>query len=188
MDSTTFGPASVWRGVLGLSCFFALLSSASRAAALEIELSFSSQFAARQAAVAAMRRAADIWESWLSDPVTVAMEVSEFSDPERIGVLAGALPTYDFIDYGYEEVRNALIADATTADDHTAVAHLPAGPNVALRFWDLDQEPVTLEGDDWINQYLSLTRATAKALGLPHGSQGPDAGIDFNADLLDDGF
>ncbi|MGE3641125.1 MAG: NF038122 family metalloprotease [Pirellulales bacterium] len=135
-----------------------------------------------------MEQAAAVWERTLRDPVTVQIDVYETDATELGGAQGATAVTYDFIDYGYADFRAALIADATSSDDASAIAHLPPGPRIAFRGWNSDMEPELFQGDEWANNYLSVPRATAKALGLSYEIDGPDAEIYWNASVLDNGF
>jgi hypothetical protein len=66
--------------------------------------------------------AAEQYQFAFSDPITVTITVKATSDPSIFTEFQSQL----FTGYSYATVQNALIANATTADDFTAVTSLPA--------------------------------------------------------------
>ena len=89
------------------ACTFPLKS----ALCLEIELNFLDGFEQRSNAIAAMEMAANIWETRLSDPVTVYIDVIEAS-PLELGLAHGGTSINWYEDV-YPEFRAALADDAS---------------------------------------------------------------------------
>jgi hypothetical protein len=99
--------------------------------------------------------AANIWEGLLADDTDIHIEVGMTNFADDFGsdyenVLGLALP--EFWDVDFYAFENALAADATSADDATAVANLNISQDIQ---------------DDY---EMILTQANAKALGLYDGS------------------
>jgi FG-GAP-like repeat/FG-GAP repeat len=95
-----------------------------------------------------------------TDPVTVNISVGygEVNGQSLGGALGESLTFLN--SYAYSALRNALAADAKTADDSSAVASLPATAPVAGTFW--------------------VARAEAKALGLIGASASTDGFVGFS--------
>lgn len=128
------------------------------------------------AAYDGFRAAAALWESALSDDVTVNINVGFTTlSSSVLGQTATAKNSYS-----YSSVRSALLADATSAADASAVAHLQPGSSVAMvttngsgaRFFD--------DNGSANNTKVSMTTANARALGLI-SDNGTDAQIVFNS-------
>ena len=129
--------------------------------------------------LAAFNAAANIWSSRLSDPVTVYIDISFASLPPH--VLGGTNLTSTSA--SYSTVRALLAADATSALDASAVAHLQAGPALTFRATQGDLT-TRLDNDGSVNnQLLGVTTANAKAMGLAVATDAahPDAGIQFGS-------
>jgi len=138
--------------------------------------------------------AAARWSSLLNDNVTINLTVG-FNSLGG-GILGQAASAEDF--HTYASVRNALAADATSAADATAVAHLPGGSTFGMLINRTANNPngagsalpyVDNDGDA-NNQILSITNAEAKAIGLavtPQTLSGCigncDGFIQFNSDF-----
>jgi hypothetical protein len=138
--------------------------------------------------------AAARWSSLLTDNVTVNLTVG-FNSLGG-GILGQAASAEDF--HTYSSVRNALAADATSADDATAVSHLPGGSTFGMLLNRTANNPngsgsalpyVDNDGDN-NNKILSITNAEAKAIGLavtPQTLSGCigncDGFIQFNSDF-----
>ncbi|MEM9220405.1 MAG: NF038122 family metalloprotease, partial [Cyanobacteria bacterium P01_F01_bin.150] len=114
--------------------------------------------------------AGQIWSQFSSDDVEVSIHISTTKELPTT-VIGGAIPVY--IEADVATLRNALIQDATSAQDAIAIQNL----NVQI-------------GDDGVLQYsgmvgdttqqssqVTLTQANAKALGLSSVS-GADASFD----------
>jgi hypothetical protein len=141
--------------------------------------------------------AAARWSSLLSDNVTVNLTVGFNS--LGAGILGQAASAEDF--HTYASVRAALAADATSAADATAVAHLPGGSSFGMLINRTANSPhgagnatpyVDNDGDA-NNQFLYMANAEAKALGLAVTPQtlpgcigNCDGFIQFNSDFAFD--
>ncbi|MCW3052921.1 MAG: hypothetical protein JWN14_2091 [Chthonomonadales bacterium] len=71
---------------------------------------------------AAITSAIATYQTSFTDPINVTIQFGEMST----GLGQSQATSYKF---GYGTLHNALIADATSADDATALAHLPGGAN-----------------------------------------------------------
>lgn len=134
---------------------------------------------------AAFSAATGLWSSILLDNVTVNLQIGfqSFS----AGVLAAT--TNNFTNYTYTQLRNALINDATSTDDTTAVAFLPSGTGVSMLLNYTSNSPngsgsstayVDNDGDA-NNTTAHISNANARALGLLGASSAVDGSIDFNS-------
>jgi hypothetical protein len=138
--------------------------------------------------------AAARWSNLLSDNVTVNLTVG-FNSLGG-GILGQAASAQDL--HSYAAVRAALAADATSAADATAVAHLPGGSAFGMLINRTANSPhgagsatPYLDNDDDANSHLLyMANAEAKALGLavtPQTLQGCigscDGFIQFNSDF-----
>jgi hypothetical protein len=139
--------------------------------------------------LAAFRSAADHWQGWLADPVTVSIAV-DFSDQGANGTLGSTRAAT--MTESYATLRDQLGADKTSALDSTAVAHLPTGAAVAWQVSTLDGGS-RFDNDAFAgcdaqghcgtnNLNLQLTTANAAALGLalPRGPGEVDGTVAFN--------
>jgi len=125
------------------------------------------------------------WSSLLSDNITVNI-TADFSALGP-GILGGTQATPQF--YYYADVRTTLLADAKSADDATAVAHLQTGPGLRVLMNRTSNNPngsgsaipyVDNNGGN-NNTILSLASANAKALGLfQFNDSANDATISFS--------
>ena len=110
----------------------------------------------------ALNALVSFFQSTFQDPVTVNIQVG-YGEIAGQALEAGALgeSSANFNVFSYDQVRSALISDAKSADDATAVASLPATAPVDGSFW--------------------VTRAEAKAVGLINpASARVDGYIGFN--------
>ena len=116
--------------------------------------------------IIAFEIAAQIWESYLEDDVTINIH-AEVTDELDAYMLGGALPAF-VTGVDYVDIKAALIADATSDDDNTAVSNLPTE--------DKGEITIFAHGKDNLNSdQMNITRANAKAIGLtgidPHGTE-----------------
>ena len=141
--------------------------------------------------------AAARWSRVLNDNVTIELTVGFNSLGSSILGQTGSSEAF----YRYGDVRNALAQDVTSAYDRQAQAHLPGGDNFGVLINNTANNPngpgsavpyVDNNGDD-NNQYLFMSNAEAKALGLaPPGQSLPgclgncDGFIQFNSDFTFD--
>jgi hypothetical protein len=138
--------------------------------------------------------AAARWSSLLNDNVTINLTVG-FNSLGG-GILGQAASAEDF--HTYASVRSALAADATSAADATALAHLPGGSAFGMLLNRTANNPngagsatpyVDNDGDA-NNQLLYIANAEARALGLAVSPQSLpgcigncDGFIQFNSDF-----
>ena len=105
------------------------------------------------------------YESYFVDPITITIDVGygEVAGLWLGGSTLGASETY-LDSFTYAQLRNALIADATSGTDFSAIASLPATNPLGSGTY-------------------SVPQAEAKALGLITGSTGIDGYIGFSSTL-----
>lgn len=139
----------------------ALIATSPSAQALNIHFSYAPNTSLQVRA--SFEMAANIWQSLLSDNVDVRIEVGMVNFATAFGngsngtedyskILGLALPKFWEPQNGFQGFQTALAADATSANDATAVANLNISQSIK-------------------NNYdLILTQANAKALGLYNGS------------------
>ncbi len=110
--------------------------------------------------MATINSAIAFYQSKFSDNVTVVIQF------ENVSSGLGMSNTFT-ITKSYSSIRSALAAQSHSADDNTALAHLPSQTN----------EPVTN------NANISITTANARALGFnaSSGAGNPDSTISLNA-------
>ena len=122
------------------------------------------------AALAAWERAADTWESWLTDDVTIVIDADLESLGE--GILGGT--NLFFLDYTYDVMRDALVADADSTD--SLALGLPTGAQLGT---------LVPPGGWFFSGSATATKANLRALGFDVSADpNPDAEISFNSDYL----
>lgn len=125
----------------------------------------------------AFQSAAAFWQRRLTDNVTVHINIGF----DNLGAMTLGTTTWAQREVGYGELRGLLAADATSAVDGSAVAHLQ--PGASLSFVATQPGLTTrLDNDGSVNnRVLKLTTANAKALGLDVATSAtnPDATIRF---------
>lgn len=118
--------------MLGASAVAMATLGAAQAHALAFNFTFNFgptvDAATRAQVETAYRTAAQFWSDRLGDNVTVNLTAGFSSLGPNILAQAGSRR----VDVSYEAVRNALIADATTAADQTAIANLPTGNSLSF--------------------------------------------------------
>ncbi len=133
------------------------------------------------AQLAAVTAAGAYWSSQFSDNVTVYVDMGF----DHLGTNILGQTGSNFGALSYSALRSSLVADATSARDATAVAHLPTGP--ALAFYATQGDLSSRYDNDGSvnNTRLGLTTANAKALGYATGTSAanPDAAMTFSSDF-----
>jgi len=124
--------------------------------------------AANAAALAAFNRAAEQWEAYISDPITVDIDadLDSLGFPGPLGVTLNTLAEVD-----YTTIRDAVVADAAAEADDGIVAALPTAAQLALLY----PPGYSFNGD------VLITRPNLLALGIPPGAL-PGPSITFNSD------
>jgi PEP-CTERM motif len=188
---TIISPKFQRRSLSKLAAFSVALGALSSAQALTIQFNDVTPGGMGAAQLAAFNAAANVWQSRLSDPVTVYVTIN-FRNDGNNGILGSTGSAYN--EESYAAVRGALIADKKSMADNTAVASLQAGPylsyqatnlDLTTRF-DNDTNPCPASGPAvtcaFNNQFLALTSANAKALGFSTVTNAatPDGTISFN--------
>ena len=143
---------------LGLAVLLPLAGPFEARAGLVITPTFDPSIAgdANAAAIeATINRAIQVYETTFSDPIDVAIDFKEITT---------GLSRSNFFFYGisYTKYLNALRADATSADDATALALLPPDP----------KNPVTGGG------FIAVETANLRAVGLTGYPSGLAGGFD----------
>jgi hypothetical protein len=123
--------------------------------------------------------AAALWSDRFSDSVTINIAIDYVA--LGAGILGQAQSTTDA--YLYSSFRSSLIGDASTANDLQANSNLPAGA-FSMRTNNRDGSVYWDNNDTNNNNYLELTNANAKAVGLmPANGAGTDASISFSSNF-----
>lgn len=142
-----------------------------------------------QESIDGFQRAADYWQSVLTDDVTINLDIDFTTlDPGILGSAGSTTQLAEVSDY-----YNALGNDATSADDAQAVANLSTLNNglYAQFRTQVDTEngstAISLDNDQTIatgganNRFLNINTANAKAVGLFTGdANASDADITFS--------
>jgi len=151
--------------------------------ALVIDLVFDTSLQDREVVQTGVRQAADMWEAVLVDPVTLQIDIRRAPVWETGFNIA---MTYTTV-YGctLPEIRDALVTDAKSVDDQTAVSHLPAGTRLTFHTLDPQGNRIINTGNDLINNQLNVPQATVKALGLEVEPDLSDAEILLSEFFLD---
>ncbi len=145
-----------------------------RGAGLDIQYNLDPDVAADAEFVAALQLAADVWESQISDDVTIFIDVGFVSDAGFIGAASS-----NRIDVPYADFRAAAVADAGAAES-TLINALP-NPDL-----DAETNDGFVSTSDASFDGIELTTACARALGFPVDTSDPDfadASIVFNTDF-----
>lgn len=120
---------------------------------------------------AAFLEATRLWDLFISDDITVNVEVGwGVNFASNLNAFANS----PAVTQTYTAVRNALAGDATSADDNTAVASLTMNADVDMLInWTSDNPngsgsgtPYLDDDGDANNTTVQVKRANAKALGL----------------------
>jgi hypothetical protein len=124
------------------------------------------------------------WSAVLQDNVTVNVTISYQS--LGAGILGST--SNQFVTGLYSTTRAALVADAKTAADATAVAHLQSGPLSFAINHTSDcgncTTPYLDNNNNADNQFVDMSRAEAKALGLISPTSTADDGdITFSSNF-----
>lgn len=169
-----------------------LAGTAWQARALSFELTYIPGTSAQEQA--SFAAAAALWSTHLTDDVTVQLTVGTGALSPGILAQAGSRA----ISYTYTDVRNALLADVTSAADASATSHLAPGSSVGMLINRTSDNPngrgsatpyVDSAGAN--NSSLSVNAANARALGLAFSPGGIgsactncDAFIQFSTGFL----
>ena len=132
----------------------------------------------RTSVVNGFTQAASFFSSRFNDDVTINISINY----RELGTgILGQASSTAFVGVGYDFVRDALIADATSADDATSIASLPADSRSFLT--NSVSGTIVLDDDGSPNNTsLDVNTATAKAMGLVDGNFAvQDASITFNS-------
>lgn len=123
--------------------------------------------------------AANFWSTYLADPIVVNLDVGFQNLSSTPNVLGQTTSTSQTV--SYTSVKNALIADQTTADDAVTAAHLQAGPNIKFLSNQTNGTVFLDQNNTANNAYLSVNTALMKALNLLPNNSITDGGVTFNS-------
>ena len=165
-----------------LKVFAAAMGSLLTIASLQANLAFSfaPDAGTPQYVVDGFTLAASRWSAVLADNITINLGIGFQSLPA--GVIGETTSAY--LQEPYTDVLAALTAGRTSADDYTAVAHLPSGPNYSRLINHTADNP---NGANSSTPYVhsltpvAMTRANGKALGFLSPSPEVDAAIRFSS-------
>ena len=131
---------------------------------LVIDLNFDANMQDRVEVLAGVQQAADMWESVLADPVTLQFDIRVAPVWETgLNIAMTYMTSYRCT---LPEIRDALITDARSVDDLTAISHLPAGTLLSFHTVDPQGNRIVNSGNDLVNSELNVPQANVKALGL----------------------
>lgn len=139
---------------LGLA-LTAAIASADPAQAVQINFSYGTGITSDQ--MLGMEIAGEIWSSYLTDDATVNIHV-ETTDGLPEGIVGGALPGIE-TKLKYKKYRGHLNANQSSLEDRIAT-ETPSSQGDELKTVANGYE---IKDD---NEYINLTRANAKAVGL----------------------
>lgn len=168
---------------LRLALMLSPLLVAANVSALEFDLTYADGTSqeARDGFVAAAAR----YSSLYADPITIYLNVG--TQPTGGSTLGFASSTSQSLSYA--SVRSALVLDATTADDMTAISGLAAGPGLGITTNFFADNPNADRATPFSTQVttLDVNTANAKALGLrPANDPTRDGLIRFNSNVTFD--
>ena len=134
-----------------------------------------------QNAIDGFTAAANLWSSILTDDIIVNININFTA--LGAGILGSASSTTESI--YYNNFRTSLIADASSLDDATATANLPAGPTLSIYTSDPSAgtpgNPVIDDNGTANNSVLNQNTSVSKAVGLrAAGDATVDASITFS--------
>jgi hypothetical protein len=144
--------------------------------AFNIQINAGATLAGNAPALAAFQRAADQWESYISDPVTVIVN----ADLQGLGLGIIGSTSSVILQGPYSTVRNQMVLDASDEADDGIVSSLPAAPSFFL------PPGFGLRATAAPSEAVTLTKANAKALGFTgiNNIGGPqDATITFSTNF-----
>jgi hypothetical protein len=125
------------------------------------------------AALAAFQRAADQWEAYFSDPITITIN----ADLADLAPTTGGSTSSVFLQVEYPDMRNVMMFDASDESDDDIMASLPASITYDM--------PASFTADT----HVTATKANFKALGfsgLDTAYGASDGTILFNTDFQAD--
>ena len=120
--------------------------------------------------------AANIWQNLISDPITINLDVG-FAELEP-GVLGSTGSTFNA--ETYSNIRDALINKQSSNADNYAIHHLQKNNNLAFITNNRTGNLFLDNNNSVNNNYLSVTTANLKALGLLNDTGDSDGSITFS--------
>jgi hypothetical protein len=145
-----------------------------------LTFTFTRSAATSDQAFAGFTAAGNLWSSLFTDNVNINISI-DYSALSP-GTLGQASSTSNY--YTYQQFRTALIGDATTADDTSAVNSLAAGSTYKTWINHTSDSPKgsgSLTPYTYDSSFVGLTSANAKALGLIGNNTSEDASIAFSS-------
>ncbi|MGK7872727.1 MAG: NF038122 family metalloprotease [Xenococcaceae cyanobacterium] len=169
--------------VLTLGTGIALSANPVKALTFNFNPLFDTSTSEGAAALAGFQEAGDLWSNIFTDDVIINYDIG--FDNLGSGIIAQAGSSTEF--YSYTNIFNALSADATSADDATAVANLQIDPALDLLINRTSNNPNGAgsatpyldNNGDANNTTIRITTSNAKALGLTTSATN-DATLTFN--------
>ncbi len=158
------------------------------AEAQALTFSFSAASGTPQNVCDGFAAAGALWSAVLSDNVIIYVNIDY--QPLGAGILGSASSTKQ--SFAYTAVRNALLADATSANDMAATSALPGGNSISMLINYTSNSPngsgshvPYLDNDgDANNTTIRMTNANGKALGLIAADDpASSASITFSSDF-----
>lgn len=160
---------------LALALGFAGLAPSAHALNIVLRDISSTPMTAEQ--LGAFQQAANYWSSKLTDNVTVYVDIGfNALGPNILGSTSSSALAFD-----YSRVRSALVSDAKSAADATAVSHLQTGSSLSFYATQSDLSTRLDNNNTTNNRSLVVNTANLKALGIDPQTtaNNPDATIIF---------
>ena len=147
-----------------------------------LQFNFIPEAGMSQAAIDGFIEAGNLWSAIFTDDILVNINIGFRALGS--GILAQAGSTTESVTYA--TLRTSLINDARTADDATAIANLPAGPNLSLYtsdpFIGTPGNPFIDNNNSNNNRVMDLNTTVSKATGIrTAGNAAVDATITFSS-------
>lgn len=146
-----------------------------------LEFNFNPAAGMSQQAIDGFRDAANLWSAILTDDIIVNINIDFRA--LGAGILGQASSSTQSI--SYTDYRSSLIADSLSSSDATAVANLPAGPNLTIYTSAAGDASDRIDNDGSTNnRILDINTTTSKAVGLRTADNaGVDANIAFSSNF-----
>ena len=132
-----------------------------------------------QEVIDGVKEAAENWSSILTDDVDINIDFTFNPDETGLGTLGNTVSEY--LTFGYGELNEALAADATSANDNTAIANLPEEELDILINNTSENSgsdtPYLDNNGGFNNSNVRITRANAKALGIGLEDRAEELGV-----------
>ena len=143
-----------------------------------LQFEFNAAAGMSQQAIDGFIDAADEWATYFDDQITIHVDIDFTTlDPGILGSAGSST-----IGVTYANVRNALIADATSTDDTTSSGALSNGSSFSMLLSDPNTNAPFVDNNGSANNTtIDINRANARAIGLlPAADPTADASITFS--------